>query len=312
MSEAEAGGRKWVPPATIEELYHATYGGNFAGINRPTAGLRSQALLPRGDAPFQLYSLATPNGWKVGILLEELGIPYDAHVVNIGAGEQFTSGFVGASPNSKIPAAVDYEGPGAAPLAIMEGAAIMLYLCEKHPEKGFLPQDPRLKSECLQWLFWQVGSQGPWTGNFGHFMVYAPADMVEARDYGVARYGMEVQRLWDVLDRHLAGYGDFRGDHGLRREGPRSYLVGERYTVADMACLPWALMLRGKGYNREGQPHAQDFLGLAKYKHLGAWMDRLAARPEVQRGMRVCSGGSAKPWLQEGHPLHPTAAASRL
>lgn len=298
----------WKPPETIEELYGATDGNQFAGMNQPAAGPRSEEVRPEGQADIQLYSLATPNGWKVGILLEELGVPYDAHVVNIGKGEQFSAGFVGATPNSKIPAAVDRAGPGGEPLAVMESAAVMLYLCEKFSEKGFLPADPRLRSECLQWLFWQTGSQGPATGNFGHFMVYAPAVQAEARDYGVARYGMEVQKLLDVLDRHLSGLGDFRGDAGPRPEGPRSFLVGDRYTVADMACLPWVLMLRGKGYDRPGQPRAQDFLGLSKYKHVLAWADRLAQRPEVQRGMRVCHG-SPKPWLKEGHPLNP---ASRL
>lgn len=309
-----AGGEKkknWVPPNKIEELYEATSGGPFFGMNRPTGGPQSEAALPRGEAAFQLYSLATPNGWKVGILLEELGTPYDAHIINIGKGEQFSTGFVGSCPNSKIPSAVDFDGPGGKPLALMEGVAIMLYLCEKFPEKGFLPEDPRLRSECLQWLIWQVGGQGPMTGNFGHFMVYAPADKADARSYGVARYGMEVQRLLDVLELHLGGHGNFMGDHGPRAEGPRSFLVGDRYTVADMACLPWVMVLRGKGYDRPGQPRAQDFLSLKRYPQLNAWADRLESRLEVQRGMRVCSS-AGKPWLQEGHPLNPkTLAASR-
>eukprot|EP00746_Dinoflagellata_sp_MGD_P010935 gnl/MRDRNA2_/MRDRNA2_122768_c0_seq1.p1 gnl/MRDRNA2_/MRDRNA2_122768_c0~~gnl/MRDRNA2_/MRDRNA2_122768_c0_seq1.p1 ORF type:complete len:305 (+),score=40.09 gnl/MRDRNA2_/MRDRNA2_122768_c0_seq1:80-994(+) len=290
--------KKWVPPQTIEELYSATAGNQFASINAPTAGPRNETRLERGEAPFQLYSLATPNGWKVGILLEELDIPYDAHVIMIGAGTQFTAGFVGATPNSKIPAAIDYDGPDGKPIALMESAAIMLYLCEKYPEKGFLPTNPRLRYECMQWLFWQMAGQGPMTGNFGHFMVYAPAHEVEARNYGVARYGMEVQRLNDVLERHLAGYGDFRGDSSLRKEGPRTYLVGEHYTVADMACFCWAKMLRGKGYDRDGQPRAHDFLGFAKYKNVNAWIDRIESREAVKRGIRVCAG-KPKPWLEE-------------
>mmetsp|Transcript_28203 Transcript_28203/g.50914 ORF Transcript_28203/g.50914 Transcript_28203/m.50914 type:complete len:314 (+) Transcript_28203:44-985(+) len=295
---------EWVPPNKIDELYAKTKDNQFAGINRPTAGPRAEAALevgPKGDAaaaaPLQLYSLATPNGWKVGILLEEIGANYDAHVVNIGAGEQFSSGFVGATPNSKIPALIDKEGPGGKPTALMESAAIMLYLVEKLQSDYLLPKDTRLRSECMQWLFWQVGGQGPMTGNFGHFKVYAPPQEVQARNYGVARYGMEVKRLCSVLERHLEGYGDFSGNAGLRPEGPRSYLVGENYSVADIACFPWAYMLWGKGYNRPGQPDAKDFLSMDEYPHLKAWVDRIAARPAVQRGIRVCAG-SPKPWLE--------------
>ncbi|CAE6932824.1 yghU [Symbiodinium sp. CCMP2456] len=181
-----------------------------------------------------LYSLATPNGWKVGILLEELGVSYDAHVVNIGAGQQFSSGFVGANPNSKIPALIDHSGPDGKAIAVMEAAAIMIYLVEKQGS-DFYPKDARLRCECLQWLFWQTGGQGPMTGNFGHFKVYAPPSEVDARNYGVARYGMEVQRICSVLDRHLAGYGDFTGNPGLRCQGPRQYLVGDSYSISDMA-----------------------------------------------------------------------------
>jgi len=299
MAADGAPAAKWVPPNTIEELFSATAGNNFSSINKPTAGPQSDTPLPKGEAPFQLYSLATPNGWKVGILLEELGIPYEAHFINIGKGEQFGEGFVGANPNSKIPCAVDYDGPGGEPMALMESVAIMMYLCEKYPEKGFLPTDPRLRCECMQWLFWQVGGQGPLTGQFGHFMVYAPPDKIETRNYGVARYGMEVQRLLDVLERHLAGNGDFKGNAGMRKEGPRTYLVGEQYTVADMACFPWVAAVRGKGYDREGQPRVYDFLGVEKYKNVMAWADRLEAREEVKRGLTVCSGGEGKPWLKK-------------
>lgn len=292
---------KWVPPKKLEELHEKLKGNQFV-LNSGSAGPRSQKQLPRGSAPLQLYSLATPNGWKVGILLEELSIPYDAHVINIGAGHQFESGFVGANPNSKIPALIDHEGPGGAPFAVMESCAIMLYLAEKYP--GFLPHDHRLRSECLQWLFWQAAGQGPMSGNFGHFMVYAPPDAHGARDYGVARYGMEVQRLCDVLERHLAGYGDFKGESGMRSEGPRRYLVGDQYTVADMACFPWVQTLLGVGYDREGQPRARDFLSVDKHVHLMRWVERLSARDQVKRGMRVCAG-KPKPWMEKGHPLHP-------
>ena len=143
-------------------------------------------------------------------MLEELEVPYDAHVANIGMGHQFTSGFVGANPNSKIPALMDHDGPNGEPLAIMEGNMIMIHLAEKYPAKGFLPSDPRLRSECFQWLFWQASTQGPMTGNFGHFYNYSPAEQVDTRNYCVARYGMEVKRVSDVLERHLAGNGNFK------------------------------------------------------------------------------------------------------
>eukprot|EP00913_Durusdinium_trenchii_P012304 g11553.t1 len=179
------------------------------------------------------------------------------------------------------------------------GVAMMLYLAEKC--QAFYPSNPRERCECLQWLFWQVGGQGPMTGNFGHFKVYAPSHEVDARNYGVARYGMEVQRLCSVLDRHLAGHGDFSGDTKKPGTSSRAYLVGDQYSIADMACFPWAYMLWGKGYNRPDQyfddrppsvrdpvTELDDFLGLEKYVHLKAWVDRIAARPAVQRGIRVC------------------------
>lgn len=294
----------WKPPLKIETLFeNANRGNTFESINASTAGPRREESLPRGDAGFQLYSLATPNGWKVGILLEEMGIDYDAHIVNIGIGDQFSTGFVGINRNSKIPAAIDYDGPDGEPLAIGESCAIMLYLCEKYQRTDFLPSDSRLRWECMQWLFWQSGGQGPMFGNYGHFMVYAPSSQIEARDYGVARYGMEVQRLCDVLERHLRGYGDFKGSCEMRKEGPREYLVGDVYTCADMAIFPWCLVLRKRGYDRPSQPRTRDFLSFSKYVHLNRWMDRIAAREAVQRGIRVCSR-SPKPWLEPGHPLY--------
>eukprot|EP00942_MAST-04A_sp_MAST-4A-sp1_P004583 g4583.t1 len=293
-------------PTKIEDLFNATAGNNFASVNRPFAGPRTEAALPRGKESFQLYSLATPNGQKVGILLEELGIPYDAHFVLIN-GPQFSTGFIGANPNSKIPCAIDVNGPGGEPIALMESAAIMQYLCEKHPEKDFLPKDPRLKYECMQWLFWQIGTQGPMTGNYGHFMVYAPGDKVETRNYGVARYGMDVMRVCDVLERHLAGFRDMKGGH--ENVGTREYLVGGRYTVADMACYPWAKMLFGErpngGYNRIHQTPTFKFMGLhEKYPHLMKWLDRVGSRIGVQRGCAVCSAGTGKPFEKKGHALY--------
>lgn len=289
---------KWVPPAKIEDLYQAVSGNKWS-INRPTAGPRAEKDLPRGEAALQLYSLATPNGKKVSILLEELGVAYDAHFISIMDSDQFNSGFVGANPNSKIPAMIDHDFPDGKPLALMESCAIMLHLCEKYNQ--FLPTDPRLRAECKQWLFWQAAGQGPITGNFGHFMVYAPAGACAARDYGVARYGMDTQRLLDVLERHLAGYGDFQGGSGMRGEGAREYLVGDQYTVADMACYPWVAMLIGTGYDREGQARSFDFLSVEKYSNVMSWADRLKTRPQVQRGCTVCSGGKGKPWLDSAN-----------
>ena len=283
----------WRPTKKIEDMYEKTNGNMFSSLNAPTAGPRKEMKLPEGTEDLQLYSLATPNGWKVGILLEELNVPYDAHIVNIGLGEQFTSGFVGVNPNSKIPALIDRGGEK--PFAIMESCAIMLYLSEKYDNK-FMPTSSRHRFQVLQWMFWQTGGQGPYTGNFGHFYVYAPSHRIEARNYGVARYGMEVQRLCDVLDRHLAGYGDFGGSCTMRSEGPRTFLVNDEYTVADMAVFPWAFMLRKRGYDRPDQPRARDFLSFSRYRHLNAWIDRIASRQAVQRGIRVCHR-IPKPWL---------------
>lgn len=271
----------WKPPTKVEALFAGTAGNTFAGINRPTSGARTQLEFPAPkEGPFQLYSLATPNGQKVGILLEELGVAYDAHTVKIEKGDQFSSGFVAANPNSKIPAAIDFDGPGGKPISLFESGSIMLYLCKKH--NRFLGKDPREEQECMNWLFWQMAGQGPITGNFGHFMVYAPDNEIGARNYGVARYGMEVQRLADVLDKHLEG---------------RTYLVGDDITIADMACMPWAMQLF-VGYNHKSGVGARQILSADKYKNLKAWVDRLSKRPAVERGLTVCKG-SPKPWLSK-------------
>lgn len=271
----------WKPPLKIEELFAQTSGNQFAAINAPTAGAREQKDLPTGNASIQLYSLATPNGAKAGIMLEELGIDYDAFVINIAKGEQFTSGFVGVNPNSKIPCMVDRDGPGGKEIKLFESGSIVLYLAEKY--NRFIPTDPFLRVECFNWMFWQMGGQGPMTGNMGHFLVYAPADKGEARDYGVARYGMDVMRLCDVLERHLAT--------------GRTYLVGEEYSVADIMCFPWYNQLR-TGYKHASGVAAADFLTIERYVHCNQWADRIAARPAVQRGLTVCHfSGVAKPWL---------------
>jgi GST-like protein len=216
----------------------------------------------------------------VGILLEELGIPYDAHTVNIQKGDQFSSGFVAANPNSKIPAAIDFDGPDGKPINLFESGSIMLYLCRKY--KRFLGKNAREEQECMNWLFWQMAGQGPITGNFGHFMVSAADDEIGARNYGVARYGMEVQRLADVLDKHLKD---------------RTYMVGDGITVADMACMPWARQLF-KGFKHKSGVDAREFLSADKYKNMKAWIERLLERPAVQRGLSVCSS-SPKPWLSQ-------------
>jgi len=271
----------WKPPQKVEELFARTKGNNFASINAPTAGARSEFAYPAPkEGPFQFYSLATPNGQKVGILLEELGIPYDAYVVNIGKGDQFTTGFLAANPNSKIPAAIDHDGPDGKPISLFESGSIMLYLCKKY--KRFLGKNPREEQEVMNWVFWQMAGQGPITGNFGHFMVYAPDDEIGARNYGCARYGMEVQRLCDVLDKHLEG---------------REYIVGDDITIADMACMPWANQLN-VGYNHKSGVGARQFLTAEKYKNIQAWINRLRERPAVQRGLSVCRG-RPKPWLED-------------
>jgi GST-like protein len=218
-------------------------------------------------------------------MLEELSADYDAHLIHIGKGDQFTSGFTAINPNSKIPALVDKNGPGGEPIKIFETASIMLYLADKF--HCFMPTDPRLKTEAMNWIFWQMGGFGPMCGQFGHFFVYAPADKVDARDYGVARYGMEVQRLCSVLDKHLEG---------------RTYLVGEEYTVADMCSFTWFNHLV-TGYKHPSGADANSFLSISQYTNAMAWRDRIFERPAVKRGLTVCMGPVTKPWLQEEKPV---------
>ena len=241
-------------------------GGRFANINRPTAGAREEKALPVGDHPFQLYSLATPNGVKATIMLEELleaghtGAEYDAWTINIGAGEQFSSGFVGINPNSKIPALLDRSGP--APFRLFESGAILVHLAEKFG--AFLPTDPAARAEVMSWVFWQVAS-GPFIGGgFGHFYAYAP----EKYEYPINRYAMETKRIFDVADKRLA---DSR------------FLAGDEYTLADIANFPWlAPFTTGDIYN-----DAKTFLSIDEYKHVGRWVQEIAARPAVQRGRIV-------------------------
>ena len=209
----------------------------------------------------QLYSLATPNGQKIGIALEEMGLPYQAHEVNILTGDQFKPEFVKVNPNSKIPAIVDDHAPGGAPMSIFVSGAILIYLARKSGK--FLPQDPRLESETLQWLFFQVGGVGPMFGQFGHFFKYA-ADKCD-HPYPLERYAAESRRLLKVLDKHLHG---------------RQFLVGEEYTIADMATVPWVNCL--KVFYK-----AEEKLGMAEFKNVETWVERALARPKTAAGMKV-------------------------
>jgi GST-like protein len=240
-------------------------GGKFANINRPTAGPTHDKELPVGKHPLQLYSLATPNGVKVTILLEELlaaghsGAEYDAWLIRINEGDQFGSGFVAANPNSKIPVLVDHSG--ATPIRVFESGAILVYLAEKFG--AFLPTEPAQRAECMAWLFWQMGSAPFLGGGFGHFYAYAPSKI----EYAIDRYAMEVKRQLDVLDQRLA--------HS-------TYLAGEDYTIADMAAWPWygALAL-GQLYE------AGEFLQVQSYAHVQRWSQLIAQRPAVRRGRMV-------------------------
>jgi len=241
-------------------------GGRFASINRPTSGAREERELPVGEHPFQLYSLATPNGVKVTVMLEELleaghsGAEYDAWTINIGGGEQFGSGFVGANPNSKIPALIDRSA--SAPFRVFESGAILVHLAEKFG--AFLPTDPAARAEVLSWVFWQVGT-GPFIGGgFGHFYAYAP----EKYEYPINRYAMETKRIFDVADKRLA---------------ESRFLAGDEYTIADIANFPWlAPFTTGEIYN-----DAKTFLSIDEYKNVGRWVQEIAARPAVQRGRIV-------------------------
>ena len=240
-------------------------GGRFANINRPIAGATHDKELPVGRHPLQLYSLGTPNGVKVTVMLEELlaaghtGAEYDAWLVRINEGDQFSSGFVDANPNSKIPALVDRSG--ATPVRVFESGAILMYLAEKFD--AFLPTDGAARAECLSWLFWQMGSAPDLGGGFGHFYAYAPVKI----EYAIDRFAMEVKRQLDVLDRRLA-------------ESP--FLAGDEYTIADMAVWPWYGGM-AKGLLYEGG----EFLQVHEYTHLNRWADTVGARPAVKRGRMV-------------------------
>ncbi|MEJ0045613.1 MAG: glutathione-dependent disulfide-bond oxidoreductase [Rhodospirillales bacterium] len=240
-------------------------GGRFANINRPISGSTHDKDLPVGRHPLQLYSLATPNGVKVTVMLEELlalghsGAEYDAWPIKIGDGEQFGSGFVAVNPNSKIPALVDRSGPK--PIRVFESGAILLYLAEKFG--AFLPTEAGARAECLSWLFWQMGSAPYLGGGFGHFYAYAPTKI----EYPIDRFAMEVKRQLDVLDKQLAG---------------NEYVAGSEYTIADMAIWPWYGGL-AKGWLYE----AAEFLSVQDYQHVQRWADAIGERPAARRGRMV-------------------------
>ena len=240
-------------------------GVQFANINRPVAGPTHVKELPVGRHPLQLYSLATPNGVKATVMLEELlarghaGAEYDAWLINIREGDQFGSGFVAVNPNSKIPALMDHSGQ--TPIRVFESGAILIYLAEKFG--AFLPTEPAARAECLSWLMWQMGSAPYLGGGFGHFYAYAPIKI----EYAIDRFAMEVKRQMDVLDRRLA---------------VSEYLAGAQYTIADMAVWPWyGALAKGLVYE------AGEFLQVAEYKNLQRWTDAIAQRPAVQRGRMV-------------------------
>ena len=256
-------------------------GGRFANINRPVAGKTHDRELPIGRHPLQLYSLGTPNGVKVTVMLEELlalgqaGAEYDAWLIRINEGEQFGSGFVALNPNSKIPALCDRSGP--TPVRVFESGAILLYLAEKFGN-AFLPTAAAARAECLSWLFWQMGATPFLGGGFGHFYAYAPTKI----EYAIDRYAMEVKRQLDVLDRRLA-------------ESP--YLAGDEYTIADMAVWPWyGALVKGQVYG------AGEFLSVQEYRNVLRWTDGIAQRPAVKRGRMVNrTSGNPASQLRERH-----------
>jgi GSH-dependent disulfide-bond oxidoreductase len=261
-------------------VWNKPSGGQFANINRPVSGSTHEKELPVGRHPFQLYSLATPNGQKVTIMLEELlalghkGAEYDAWLIKIGEGNQFGSGFVAINPNSKIPAMVDRSG--VKPIRIFESGAILLHLAEKFG--AFLPTEPVERAECFSWLFWQMGSAPYLGGGFGHFYAYAPMKI----EYAIDRFAMETKRLLDVLDRRLA---------------ESEYVAGADYTIADIAIWPWY-----GGLARGGSYGAAEFLSVQNYKNLLRWADAIAARPAVKRGRIVNkTNGDLTNQLHERH-----------
>ena len=258
-------------------------GGQFANINRPIAGATHEQALPVGRHPMQLYSLATPNGVKVTVMLEELlalghaGAEYDAWLIKISEGQQFGSGFVAVNPNSKIPALMDHSGP--TPIRVFESGAILLHLAEKF--SAFVPTDPAQRAECLSWLFWQMGSAPYLGGGFGHFYAYAPSKI----EYAIDRFAMETKRQLDVLDRRL---------------GETTFLAGNHYSIADIAVWSWyGSLAKGVLYG------AAEFLQVHDYTNVQRWADQIAERAAVQRGRKV-----NRTWGEPSSQLHERHEAS--
>ena len=270
MSDAE-----YTPPPVW--VWDKSNGGQFANINRPTAGAQFERELPVGKHPFQLYSLGTPNGQKVTILLEELlaaghaGAEYDAWLINIGQGDQFGSGFVALNPNSKIPAMLDQSGPE--PLRLFESGAMLLHLADKF--KAFIPQDLKGRTETICWLMWQMGSAPFMGGGYGHFYHYAPVKI----QYAIDRYAMETKRLFDVANNQLK---------------ETRFLAGDEYTIADIAAYTWI----GNLYRGEAYGNTREFLQLQEYEAVGRWVSEIDARPAVKRGRLV-----NRPFGEEGTVL---------
>ena len=272
------GPAEYTPPKIW--TWNKANGGQFANINRPIAGPTHEKELPVGRHPLQLYSLGTPNGVKVTIMLEELlalghsGAEYDAWLIKIGEGDQFGSGFVDINPNSKIPALLDRSGPK--PVRVFESASILVYLAEKFG--AFLPSEQPARAECLSWLFWQMGSAPYLGGGFGHFYAYAPTKI----EYAIDRFAMEVKRQLDVLDRRLA---------------ESEYIAGSDYTIADIAIWPWYGGL-AKGW----QYGAAEFLQVQDYKNVQRWAEQIYSRPAVKRGRMVNRmSGDPSEQLRERH-----------
>ncbi len=269
---------EYIPPKVW--TWEQPNGGTFASTNRPIAGSTHEAELPRGQHPFQLYSMGTPNGVKITVLFEELlaagykDAEYDAWLISIGKGDQFGSGFVDINPNSKIPALVDYSGD--TPLRVFESGSILLHLAQKFG--AFLPTEVAARTECMNWLFWQMGSAPYLGGGFGHFYAYAPYKM----EYPIDRFSMEAKRQLDVLDKQLA-------------QNP--FVAGDDYTIADMAIFPWyGNLALGRQYN------AGEFLDVASYQNVVAWAEKLDARPAVKRGRMVNrTSGQPHEQLRERH-----------
>lgn len=270
----------YTPPAVW--TWNRESGGKFASINRPIAGPTHDKALPVGEHPFQLYSLATPNGVKVTTMFEELlelghDAEYDAWLIHIGEGQQFGSGFVDINPNSKIPALLDRRGD--APQRVFESGSILLYLAEQFG--ALLPARGPARVEAMNWLFWQMGSAPYLGGGFGHFYAYAPVKI----EYAIDRFAMEAKRQLDVLNRHLAG---------------QAYLAGDDYSIADIAVYPWyGWLVQGDLYN------AAEFLSVEEYTHVSRWADAIAARPAVKRGRIV-----NRAWGDPSEQLHERHAAT--